>query len=293
MGGLALVTRSLLLGGTLVAVGATDAERTWALVHGRGLRAVAPIRVTHASLVPTQLLRLLEASHGQPPPGSFRCALVGGAEIPSALLARALEGGWPVALTYGLTEATSQVATASPQLTRQKPGTVGSPLDGVHVRIDSEGEILVRGSTLASGYVGRDVSPLCDGEGWHHTGDLGRFDDDGDLWVTGRRADRIVSGGVTIDAVEVEEALRAHPQVGDACVVGVPDPEWGERVAAWVEPAEGQLDLDDVDRDVRSRLSASKVPRLYHVGGALPRNPNGKVDRRAVRAALARSPEAP
>jgi acyl-CoA synthetase (AMP-forming)/AMP-acid ligase II len=125
-------------------------------------------------------------------------------------------------------------------------------------------------------------------DGWHHTGDLGRLDEDGDLFVTGRRADRIVSGGVTIDAIEVEEALRADPQIADACVVGVRDAEWGERVAAWVEPAGERLDLDEVDRDLRSRLSAPKVPRVYHVGGALPRNANGKVDRGAVRAALAR-----
>jgi acyl-CoA synthetase (AMP-forming)/AMP-acid ligase II len=140
-------------------------------------------------------------------------------------------------------------------------------------------------------YVGQDVGALVDPEGWHHTGDLGRFDDDGDLWVIGRNVDRIVSGGVTVDAVEVEEALRTHPHIADVCVVGVPDVEWGERVAAWVEPSGGQLDLDAVDRHVRSRLSAPKVPRSYHAGGALPRNANGKVDRAAVRATLARSTE--
>jgi len=287
VGGLALVTRSVLLGGTLVAVGPFDAARTWSLMHDEG----AP--VTHASLVPTQLLRLLDSSHDQPPPPTFRCALVGGAETPSALLARAHAVGWPIALTYGLTEATSQVATAPPESTRRKPGTAGRPLDGVEVRIGAGDEILVRGRTLASGYVGQGAGALVDAEGWHRTGDLGRLDEDGDLWVTGRKADRIVSGGVTIDAVEVEEALRAHPHVADACVVGVPDAEWGERVAAWVEPSGSQLDIDRIDHHVRSLLSAAKVPRSYHAGGALPRNANGKVDRAAVRSALARAVEAP
>jgi O-succinylbenzoic acid--CoA ligase len=293
VGGLALVGRSLLLGGTLVAVGAFEAPRTWSLLRGLGPAHVRGLAITHVSVVPTQLLRLLDESRDEVPPASFVCALVGGAEIPGTLLARALAAGWPVALTYGLTEATSQVATAPPELTRRKPGTVGRPLDGVEVRVGADDQILVRGRTLASRYVGSEAGPLVDPEGWHHTGDLGRLDDDGDLWIVGRKADRIVSGGVTIDAVEVEEVLRGDPEIADACVVGVPDPEWGERVAAWVEPSSGRLDLDRVDRHARSRLSAAKVPRLYHAGGALPRNPNGKVDRAAVRAELARLREAP
>lgn len=287
VGGLALVTRSILLGSTLVAVGPFEAGLAWGLLAGRGLPPGAGTPVTHVSVVPTQLLRLLDVSAAAPPPPSFRCALVGGAETPSGLLARALAAGWPIALTYGLTEATSQVATAPPDATRHKPGTVGRPLPGVDLQIGHDDEILVRGATLASGYVGGDVDSLVDAEGWHHTGDLGRLDAEGDIWVTGRRIDRIVSGGVTVDAVEVEEALRAHPAVADACVVGVPDAEWGERVVAWVEPAGDRLDVDELDAHLRARLSAAKLPRSYQVGGALPRNPNGKVDRRAVRAALA------
>jgi O-succinylbenzoic acid--CoA ligase len=283
VGGLVLIVRSLLLGGALVVVGAFDAARALDAMHGA---AGGRVRVTHASFVPTQLLRILDAARDAPPPSSFRCALIGGAETPHGLLARAHAAAWPVALTYGLSETTSQVATAPPELARAKPGTVGKPLDGVEVRVTSDGEILVRGATMASTYVGEDVGALTDADGWHHTGDVGRVDADGDLWVSGRRVDRIVSGGVTIDAVEVEEALRAHAQVEDACVVGVPNPEWGEVVSAWVEPAQGSLDLDGVDTFVRGRLAGSKVPRVYHVGGPLPRNTNGKLDRGAVRAAL-------
>jgi len=283
VGGLALVTRSILLGGTLVVAGAFEAGRVLDAMRGSG-----GVRVTHASFVPTQLLRILDLAGDMPPPASFRCALVGGAETPAPLLARALAARWPVALTYGLSEATSQVATAPPAITRAKPGAVGKPLDGVEVRIAADGEILVRGATLASAYVGRDAGDISDAEGWHHTGDLGRLDGDGDLWVIGRRVDRIVSGGVNVDAVEVEEALRAHPEVADACVVGVPDAEWGEVVSAWLEPAGESLDLDAVDAFARARLTAAKVPRRYHVGGPPPRNANGKVDRGAVRASLLR-----
>jgi O-succinylbenzoic acid--CoA ligase len=283
IGGLALITRALLLGNTLVAVGPVDAPRTATLIEGRGLPAHADAPVTHVSLVPTQLLRLLDAAADAAPPETFRCALIGGAHTPTGLVRRALDAGWPLALTYGLTEATSQVATSPPGLVRSKPGSVGRPLDGVDVRIADDGEILVRGATVAQAYVGAETPHVVDPDGWLHTGDLGRIDQDGDLWVTGRRSDRIVTGGVTVDAVEVEEALRAHPGVGDACVVGVPDAEWGERVAAWVEPTGSGVDVEAVRAFLEERLGEPKLPRVYHVAPGLPRNANGKVDRAAVR----------
>jgi len=290
IGGLALVTRALLLGSRLVAVGPFDAERTLGLMEGRGLPEGATAPVTHISVVPTQLLRLLDLSGDAPPPETFGCALVGGARAPTKLVERALAAGWPIALTYGLTETTSQVATAPPGLTVRKPGTVGRPLQGLDLRIGDDGEILVRGATVARSYVGVRPPDVVAADGWLHTGDLGRVDEDGDLWITGRRSDRIVTGGVTVDAVEVEEALRAHAGVGDACVVGLPDEEWGERVAAWVEPnGTGLLDLADLSSFLRDRLSGPKLPRVYHVANGLPRNANGKVDRAAVRAAVARA----
>ncbi len=269
-------------------MGAFDAQRTLELMEGRGPGPADGAPLTHVSVVPTQLLRLLEAHGDGPPPRGFRCALVGGAKAPTDLVQRALGAGWPLALTYGLTEATSQVATAPPSLTEQKPGTVGRPLDGVEVGLGEGGEILVRGRTLASAYVGSTGEALTDADGWHHTGDLGRFDDDGDLWVLGRRADRIVSGGVTVDAIEVEEALRGHPGVADACIVGVADAEWGERVSAWVVPSDDALAPSDLDAYLRKMLSAPKLPRSYRMGSAMPLNANGKVDRNAVREALAR-----
>jgi len=288
VGGLALVTRSILLGCTLVAAGAFDAATASDLVDGRGILEGSGRAVTHVSLVPTQLVRLLDARHGKGPPRSFRCALVGGAHAPQSLVARARRAGWPLALTYGSTEMSSQIATAAPERTETEPGTVGVPLDGVEVRLDEEDQILARGPTLATAYLFADgtTTPVADDDGWYRTGDLGRIDAAGRLWVTGRRVDRIVSGGVTIDAVEVEEALRAHPSVLDACVVGLPDDAWGERVGAWVEPVVGEFDQEAVERHLRARLQAAKLPRVWRIGGRLPRNANGKVDRAIVRSTL-------
>ena len=282
VGGLALVTRSLLLGATLVAWGRFHAGSASELMDGVAIRDGAPPRLTHMSVVPTQLLQLLEQRRGAPPPPTFRCALVGGAHAPAGLVGRALDEGWPLALTYGMTEMTSQVATAPPARFRAKPGTVGAPLDGAEVRVAPDGEILTRGATLALGYLGTDV-PLRDVEGWYHTGDLGWTDGDGDLWITGRRADRIVSGGVNVDAHEVGAALRAPPAVRDACVVGVPDERWGESVAAALVPTGDGVDLDALADWLRERLSPAKRPRLWKTMEALPLNANGKVDRGAVR----------
>ncbi len=271
VGGLALLHRAPVTGCHLV-VREGFSAREFNELADRG-------RITHASLVPTMLQQVLEEREGRPAPPTLRCVLIGGARAPISLVERALELGFPVALTYGLTEAASQVATAPPALVRRKPGTVGSSLAGVEVRISPEREVLVRGGTLAHGYVGTP-EPLTDRHGWLHTGDLGRLDDEGHLWITGRKAQRIVSGGTTVDPQEVEEVLARHPDVQEVAVVGVPDEVWGERVAAAVVPRMGTSpNLAILLGYSRERLSPAKRPREVVLVGALPRNPNGKVDR--------------
>ncbi len=283
VGGLMLLFRALLTGSVVVAPGRLGAEDL-ARVVTEGPDAPGWSRpVTHVSLVPAQLRRVLDLA-GETAPPALRCVLLGGARTPRDLLDRALAGGWPAALTWGMTEMASQVATAPPARVRAKPGSVGPPLDGVQVRATEAGELLTRGPALARGRL--DGGPVADADGWYHTGDLGRVDADGDVWITGRRADRIVSGGVTVEAAEVEEALRAHPAVADACVVGLPDPEWGETVGALVVPVEGEFDAEVVGAWLRERLGAAKRPRRWATSDALPRNANGKVDRAAVRARL-------
>ena len=283
VGGLALVVRALLTGASLVLSGRFDVAEASRLLNGNSPTLGQGYPVTHLSLVPTQLARLLEHRAGQPPPSTFRCALVGGAHAPSDLIGRALEEGWPLALTYGMTEMTSQVATAPPDQVVAKPGTVGRPLQGVELKVDSHGEILVRGPTRALRYVGGNDASIGDADGWYHTGDFGRLDQDGDLWVTGRRADRIVSGGVTVDALEVEDVLRAYGGVEDACAVGVPSAEWGEVVAAVLVGRPGGLDLTGLQAEVARQLNAAKTPKRWRIEASLPRNANGKVDRAAVR----------
>ncbi len=303
VGGLALVTRAAHLGSSVVVRSGFEADAFLDLAREGG--------VSHASFVPVMLRRVLDASEGEPAPEGLRCLLLGGAPTSPELLERALAGGWPVALTYGQSEASSQIATATPGEVRRKPGSVGRPLDGVEVRIapgrsggsgprsddrgggnePPDGEIRVRGRTVAAGYLGEDPFPL-DDDGWLRTGDLGRIDADGDLWVTGRLSERIVSGGVNVDPAEVEAVLGGAPDVVEVAVVGVPDPEWGETVAAAVVPAgsaaaPGGGAGDDLRRRLedfaRERLAGPKRPRRILFLPALPRTSTGKVDRRRLR----------
>ena len=164
--------------------------------------------------------------------------------------------GFPLLATYGMTETCSQVVTG------------GRALLGVDLRIGADGEILVRGPMVAPGAVAED--------GWLHTGDRGRLDEQGRLVVEGRVDDVIVTGGENVAAREVEEALLSHPDVADAAVVGRPDPEWGEAIVAFVvvpasTPSAALL------AHCRERLPGFKVPKAVHRVDELPRNAAGKV----------------
>src|SRR5690349_953765 len=235
VGGLMVLLRSVIAGTTAV----LDAWRD---------------DITIASLVPTQLSRLLDA--GTPPPASLRVVMLGGAPADPTLLTRARDAGWPVAPTYGLTQACSAVTVADPGDVE----TSGAPLPGMRVSIAPDGEILVSGPSVAGGGVLR-------------TGDLGRLSG-GRLVVVGRKSDTIVTGGENVAPAEVEAVLLEHPSVAEAGVFGRPDPEWGEAVTACVVV---RGPIDDLHEFCRARLPGFKVPKAIEVVDALPRNASGKL----------------
>ena len=256
VGGLSILLRSAIYGTTVVLPGRFDLEAA-----KRDL-ADGERRVTLVSLVPTMLSRLLDVGLQRPP--TLRWALLGGGPIPPALVARAGAAGVPVASTYGMTEACSQIATH------------GWPLTGVELRVAANGELLVRGPTVASGALGPD--------GWLHTGDLGALDERGRLSVLGRRSDTIVTGGENVAPAEVEAILLEHQAVADAAVHARPDPDWGERVVATVVLREGaDTSPEELLRYCTARLASFKVPKTVELTDALPRSPTGKLLRRALR----------
>jgi len=221
--------------------------------------------ITLASFVSTMLHRLREAGLETAP--GLRAVLLGGGPIPSDLLDWARDRGLPVAPTYGMTETASQIVTVPPA-DALRGERFGAPLEGVELRIAPGGEILVRGPMVAPG-------PL-DEDGWLHTGDLGSLDTRGRLSVSGRIKDVIVTGGENVLAGRVEEALRAHPAVVDAGVAGLPDDEWGERVAAWVVLTAEVSDPDLIEH-CRALLAPFEVPKEIRRLSCLPRNATGKL----------------
>jgi O-succinylbenzoic acid--CoA ligase len=269
IGGLALVHRAAHVGCRLLVRGRFSPEVLGELIDRD--------RLTHASVVPTMLRRLLDVRGGDSVPSTLRCLLVGGAAAGGTLVPEALQLGYPLALTYGLTEACSQVATAPPELVLEKPGTVGPPMDGLEVRILEDGEVCVRGETVSPG--------AADGEGWLATGDLGWLDGDGHLWISGRMNDRIVTGGTNVDPRSVETVLEGLPGVSSAAVAGVPHDVWGETVVALIVTDPGvEADPKMLIAQARDLLSASELPRHVEFAETLPVNVNGKIDREAVRA---------
>jgi O-succinylbenzoic acid--CoA ligase len=283
MGGLAPVVRSALYGTTAVVQRSFDAEATG--------RAIAERDVTGVSLVPTMLGRMLDA--GWTPPDRLRFVLLGGAPARDSLVERCEARGVPVHPTYGTTETASQIATATPQQAFDHGGTVGQPLVTTSVTVvdgagdpvppGETGELVVDGPTVTPGYLDDDRTEAAFGPHGLHTGDVGYRDDDGRLWVLGRTDDAIVTGGENVHPSQVADAVRDHPGVADVAVVGLEDPEWGERVGALVV---GDAALADVETHCRERLAGFKVPKTWDVAEALPRTASGTVDREAVRELL-------
>lgn len=246
---------------------------------------------SHISLVPAQLVRLLDEAGDAPAPPALRAILLGGGAIAASLVERALVARWPVVPTYGLTEMGSGVTALPSAEASDAPGSAGRPLPGVTLTIadpgpDGVGEILVAGPSRCSGYLDR---PVLDPRAPVATGDLGRLDEAGRLVIVDRRTDRIVRGGENIAPAEVEAVLEAHRAVAEAVVVGRPDDTWGHVPVAAIVLREGAVDPGDEElaAHVRSRLAGFKVPTSFVRLDALPRTESGKLRRRSVRALLA------
>ncbi len=281
VGGLSILMRSAIYATTAVVHERFETDTALRALSGAGARGDgAPEHrsggpITLVSLVATTLTRLLDAGLERPP--ALRCALTGGGPVPAALLERARAAGVPVSLTYGLTEACSQVTTTpAAAIDAEHPSTAGGPLFCTRVRIAGDGEIMVAGPTVAPGSAGAD--------GWLRTGDEGSLDAQGRLRVTGRRADTIVSGGENVAPTEVEAALEEHPHVLEAAVIGRPDEQWGEAVTALVVAHPGAaVDGEALRAHCAGRLAPYKVPkRIALVAGPLPRTRSGKLLRRGL-----------
>jgi len=245
VGGLSVVTRALITGTALEVHDGFDVAR---------VERAAIDGATAVSLVATALHRI--------DPALFRIIVLGGARPPAERPAN-------THTTYGLTETGSGVVYD------------GRPLKGVEVRIETDGEILLRCPMLLRCY--RDGTTPLDADGWLHTGDLGQWLPDGRLHVEGRRGDLIITGGENVWPDTVEAVLQQHPHVAEVAVAGIDDPEWGQRVVAWVVPtAEGAPSLADVRAHVGAQLPVFCAPKELRLVDSLPRTALGKVQRHVL-----------
>lgn len=253
--------------------------------------AVAEYGVTSCSLAPTMLHALLThlRETGATLP-TLRSIAYGSAAIPTDLLRTALDRlDVDFHQGYGMTETGGNVTFLGPQDHRRgltdRPevlSSAGFPHPRVEVRINADGEIAVRGAQVALRYWPEQAA--VDPDGWLPTGDIGRVDAEGRLYVVDRRKDVVVTGGENVSSREVEDVLTDHPDVAMAAVVGVPDEYWGEAVCAVVVAAPGARPTAALlVEHVRARLTAFKRPRHVLFVDALPQTTNGKVDKNQVR----------
>ena len=232
--------------------------------------------------VPTMYAKLAEAGRRDGLRG-LRLLVSGSAPLDPLLFERiAAEAGQPPVERYGMTET---VMLTSNALDDRVPGCVGRALPGVHVRLGEGGAVEVNGPNVFRGYWERAEATQAafTDDGFFRTGDIGTLDGDGRLRLVGRASELIITGGYNVYPREVEDVLREHPSVADVAVVGIPDPTWGETVAAFVVPSDG-YDAEALAAHAAAGLAAYKTPRTWRAVDELPRNAMGKVQRDVLRA---------
>lgn len=288
IGGISIILRSLIYGSGIYRMDQFDVDMvTTFLSENRLFQA--------ASLVPTMLKRLLDNPLFQTH-NKFKAILLGGGPIHTDLLKQAIERGVPLVSSYGMTETCAQVA-ANPML---KPSGTYIPLksvgpvfkqNSIEIRdenkqplgINNSGNIWLKGPQVFDGYLtdqGLDRSSF-DKKGWFNTGDFGHLNANGHLFIESRQSDIIISGGENISPDEVESALENLSAIQEAAVTGVKDPEWGEKVIAFlVLHTDTQLNEQDIKKALKGQLEPYKIPKVFRTVKALPRTENGKLQRK-------------
>ena len=273
IGGIAILHRCIRAGATVLLHEGFDAAAVWRDLHA--------YPVTHLSLVPAMLARLLDCADGKTPPAGLRHVLVGGAALSRPLFERARAAAWPLCPTWGMSECTAQTATLLKPDSNWREGDVGTLLRGFEARVDADGRIRLRGPQVMAGYLNPQGSTgLGLSDGWLLTGDLGRIDAGGQIAIVGRADDVFISAGVNVHPLEVESCLAACPGVTDIAVTALPDAVWGDALVALVV---GTAEIDAIREWGRLHLASAQRPRRVLRVERLPRNALGKIERAALR----------
>jgi long-chain acyl-CoA synthetase len=261
--------------------------------------------VTHFYGVPTMFGALLNHPERESyDTSALRTCITGGASMPVEVMRGFEEAFGAIILEgYGLSE-TSPVASSNHPDMERKPGSIGTPLEGVEMKVVDEddneveqgevGEIVIRGHNIMKGYWQRpDATEEAMRGGWFHSGDMARTDEDGYFYIVDRKKDLIIRGGYNVYPREVEEVLYEHPKIREAAVIGVPHDEWGEEIGAAVVLHEGEeMAPEEVSQYVKERIAAYKYPRIVWFLDDLPKGPTGKILKREIESPAASREEA-
>ncbi|MFO0909512.1 MAG: AMP-binding protein [Isosphaeraceae bacterium] len=289
--------------GTLVCVvyGSAIVVPAPAFDAGATLAAIAEERCTSLYGVPTMFVGELDHPDRERfDLSSLRTGIMAGSPCPLPLMKRVMEtlGAREITIGYGQTEASPIITqTSVDDPIEVRTGTVGRELPGVEVRLvvpgtnetsapDNPGELCARGHGVMAGYYKNPeaTARAIDAEGWLHTGDLARRLEDGNYRIVGRCKELIIRGGENIYPPEIEEFLLHHPKVAEAAVVGLPDPKYGEIVAAWIVPRPGcNLEVEDLQGFCRGQIAYFKIPTHVNIVASLPRTVTGKVRKHVLR----------
>jgi long-chain acyl-CoA synthetase len=245
--------------------------------------------------VPTMYMAMLGVPQGErPDTSSLRVCISGGASLPVEVLhGFEQQFGTKILEGYGLSE-TSPVASFNHPDRERKPGSIGTPIRDVQMAVVDEhgrqlpagevGEIVIRGPNIMKGYWQRpEATADAIRNGWFHSGDLAKVDEDGYFFIVDRKKDLIIRGGYNVYPREVEEVLYEHPAVAEAAVLGIPDAEWGEEVGACVALKAGaEAGTDELQAWVKERIAAYKYPRVVWFVPELPKGPTGKILKREI-----------
>ena len=242
--------------------------------------------VSLASFVPTMLRRLLELDAKEYPP-TLRSILVGGGPVEKNLLELASKKGLPVIQTYGMTETSSQITTLAPDEAQTHLGSAGRPLGKTKIRIHPNekqlGEILVQGPVVTSGYFNNPQKTADSIKGgWLYTGDIGTIDNQGFLYVQGRKDELIITGGENVNPSEIEDCLLKWPGITAAAAIGLPDKEWGQKIIV-AFTSDNEIPINDLDNWLKKQLANFKIPKQYLRVETLPTTASGKIKRNALK----------
>jgi len=280
IGGFSIIVRALYAGAAVIIPASGSVAD---LIY-----SIEKLRPTHISLVPTQLMRILE--NDIKPNPELRHLLIGGGPTDDDLILEAYNKGWKVNKVYGSTETAAFVTALDIPDFPNKYQSVGKPLPGVLIKIEKEkpensfGEILISSPSLISRYLFNETETaerFCNG--YYLTGDLGYQDDEGFLYIESRRTDLIISGGENINPVEVEEQIKKFPAVKEVCVFGKPDNKWGQICSALiVTNSNAVITIDDIKKFLSDKLASYKIPKHIFFTEELPRTGLGKIKRNEI-----------